>query len=121
MNSSGVAHAAHAEVQLIGHGLVEYSQAVCASVRPSRRLRRLNAAAERSTNRFTNGVRLTTPGSANRVPITRSTVLACEPVDHPDDVLHPGWPSASNVANTAGPLQASGVLDAGLDRRALAE
>ena len=45
---------------------------LCASVRPSLRLRRLSHTAVRKTIRFTSGVRLTTPVSPNLVPITRS-------------------------------------------------
>ena len=83
--------------------LLKTRRPLCASVRPSLRVRGLNHTAVRSTTFFRNGVRLTAPMSANRVPITRSTCSALSRSIMRTTSLTRCWPSASKVANTWAP------------------
>ena len=101
--------------------LLNTRRPLCASVSPSLRLRGLSNAAVRNTIRFSSGVRLTDTGIGEPGADDEVDVLGGEPVDHPDHVLDPVLTVGVERGEhrRAGP--AAGVLDAGLDGRALAE
>src|SRR6185369_14626364 len=116
-----MAHSAHGEVQPVGHLFVEHPQAV---VRVGQTQRAAAPAQDgrRAQHQPLHQRRVVHhPGVGKSGADDEIDVLGGQPVDHPDDVLDAMLTVGVERGEHRSTRLLAGILDAGLDRRALAE